>query len=758
LANFVLAAPENGIINDTNKYAWGEDIGWINFNTTNSNVRVTDSAITGYAWSANYGWINLNPDTSGVLNDNEGNLSGYGWGENLGWIDFSAVTINSAGYFLGNAVIDRDSSRISFNCANTDSCNSSDFKVRTDWRHRSERPLCNNSLDDDGDNLIDYPDDPGCSSLTDDDETNGAVVIGPAGTTDGDGLETDLTRIEGEEGEEGVEDDLSFRPERSEERASGAEESLSFEKTPSLTEDTATPAAPKKPILKKIKEIADLFIPDFLKPDEGIPTVEIPVEEWLPKEAPLALKGDWDLLPQEQVTKFALSPLPKEFKMLAQKFPELDNTFNSVGITKIADIGKLNNVNLSLPGLTQTLGPLAVSISTSKLTLPKSIPVIDLPSSIKEKIPQDIVFVKTGGQYIDYNINLTVNDQGKPQQQVAAISGKPLHLVIKPEQKAKKIIGYIVFKKKKIVSAEIKRMNTDKKRIDTDIVRLAPPLTKGGIRGGLFTLLLQKITNATNLFAPQPALAMKKMENTPSSDGAPQPSLPSSALDYGTLPAPSLTKRNISLAPPLAKGGIKGGLEHSPESINIEEELVLLKFEYTDPDGDGIFTADIQTPVVEGEYELITVIEYEDPDEGNKLLRLTTVIDPEGYIYEKYGDKEIRLAGAVVSLYWANPATKKYELWPAYEYRQENPQTMDKTAKYSFLVPEGYYYIQVSAEEYLPYKGKPFQVRIGGGIHQNIEMRSKYWWMEMFDWRTIALIFIAIMLFYNFYKDRKRHS
>jgi hypothetical protein len=126
--------------------------------------------LTGYAWSSNYGWINLSPSTAGVMNNGNGVLSGYAWGENTAWIDFSGVTIDTAGFFNGYAN-GNITGQISFNCANTSSCSSSDFKVRTDWRPKSVRPECNNGLDDDADGLIDYPNDLGCSSLEDTSET-----------------------------------------------------------------------------------------------------------------------------------------------------------------------------------------------------------------------------------------------------------------------------------------------------------------------------------------------------------------------------------------------------------------------------------------------------------------------------------------------------------------------------------------------------------------------------------------------------------
>ena len=92
-----------GTIDPTDKYAWSDQIGWINFGCSDCNVQVTDTNITGHAWSPNYGWINLNPSTSGITNSG-GTLSGSAWGENVGWINFSGVTINTSnGQFSGTA-------------------------------------------------------------------------------------------------------------------------------------------------------------------------------------------------------------------------------------------------------------------------------------------------------------------------------------------------------------------------------------------------------------------------------------------------------------------------------------------------------------------------------------------------------------------------------------------------------------------------------------------------------------------------------
>lgn len=93
--------------NDDSQYAYGENVGWINFEPNQGpGVHVSQTTLTGFAWAQNIGWINLSPTIyGGVLNDGAGNLSGYAWGENVGWINFDptfgGVTIDGSGDFDG---------------------------------------------------------------------------------------------------------------------------------------------------------------------------------------------------------------------------------------------------------------------------------------------------------------------------------------------------------------------------------------------------------------------------------------------------------------------------------------------------------------------------------------------------------------------------------------------------------------------------------------------------------------------------------
>lgn len=118
----LIAFAENVDPNNTGaQYAWGENIGWVNFEPSQGpGVTISNGGATGYAWGENVGWINLNcrnnsatcatTKSYGIVRDGT-KLGGYAWGENIGWINFdttssggSRVTIDPAtGRFSGRA-------------------------------------------------------------------------------------------------------------------------------------------------------------------------------------------------------------------------------------------------------------------------------------------------------------------------------------------------------------------------------------------------------------------------------------------------------------------------------------------------------------------------------------------------------------------------------------------------------------------------------------------------------------------------------
>lgn len=185
------------------------------------------------------------------------------------------------------------------------------------------------------------------------------------------------------------------------------------------------------------------------------------------------------------------------------------------------------------------------------------------------------------------------------------------------------------------------------------------------------------------------------------------------------------------LASPLL--AVLGTKYSNDEQVKIEEKLVVGRFDYEDENGDNIYTAKIQSPLVYGEYEIISIIDYKDSKLGKKELRLTTVVDPEGYVFEKNGNKETRIPDAKISLFVKNEKTGVFDLWSAKEYQQINPQKTDKSGSYSFLVPEGNYKISVIADGYYPFESDEFKVEEGRGVHQNIELKPKSWWRSLLN-------------------------
>jgi hypothetical protein len=137
ISNNLVSAENIDPFNEGLKYAYGENVGWINFKPSQGpGVTVSSSTVAGYAWGENIGWINLNPSNGGVLNDGTGNLSGYAWGENVGWINFAptggGVQIDSQGYFIGKAW-GENIGWVSFNSTGT-----IPYGVRTSWQGQGQ--------------------------------------------------------------------------------------------------------------------------------------------------------------------------------------------------------------------------------------------------------------------------------------------------------------------------------------------------------------------------------------------------------------------------------------------------------------------------------------------------------------------------------------------------------------------------------------------------------------------------------------------
>jgi len=772
-------------------YAWSSKIGWINFGVAGGNGHITDFVLTGYAWSDQIGWINLNPTNSGVKNNGKGDLSGKAWAQGFGWVDFENVAVSDVGVFSGTASGDNNIT-IDFSCYYR--CH-----VSTDWRSETVRPTLGGAVREYGsprgpfDALINegsqytsssavelsliggidaskvvvsnssdfseaVPQDyqktkqwilpqgdgqktvyikfltsyntesqvlsrniildtkPPEIKITNRKEIYGAdeeVIIG--GTTESNVkiiLVLDVSK-EGfiradQEGNWvinlgqlslGLHSLFLTAQDLAGNKSKAITVNLLVQEKLAVPEPDVTLAPPLPPIVRQLEKAIGFFVPKIFQPREKpFPRVVITV----PKLAPLALSGSLPLVSTLTLGRLVLTPLPSDIKLLAQKFPQVSKVLAEVGVKKFPDIFKLENAKLKLPTLTEAVLQ-KEGITGQKIAVLKGIPVEAFSATAKTRFPSEIVFAKAGNGLIDFDIALSLNQQGRIEQKIETVVGSPLQLVVKTDQPVKSVRGYIVFKSKKPGQSS-------------------------------FKVPLNELTNSP-LFVYPYFLAPAALSNqlVVENDYQKPPLLPSQTIQLNE----SETKNGEGVQP-------------------VETRLVLADFEYQ-PKGEGVYVADIRSPLVDGEYEIITLIDYADASETKEII-LITVVDPEGYIYEMDGDLQTRVAGAIVSLYWLNPELKQYELWPSKDFQQENPQTTDVRGTYSFLVPNGFYYLKVDAPGYLSYDGRPFEVREGRGIHINIELKTKYWLLRIFDWKTFLLIVIILMIGYNFYRDKMREK
>ena len=180
----------------------------------------------------------------------------------------------------------------------------------------------------------------------------------------------------------------------------------------------------------------------------------------------------------------------------------------------------------------------------------------------------------------------------------------------------------------------------------------------------------------------------------------------------------------------------------APQSSELSG-LIVQKFAYTEVKP-GLFTAEINAPTPEGEYEINTIVAYKDQSVIPTETRLTALVDPEGYVYQKISGLQARIANTTVSLYWLNPNTNKYEIWQAGKFMQKNPVITDTTGNYSFLVPSGTYYLTAKAPNYYDYKSESFVIKENNSVAMDIELKAKK--VGWFNWVEVIAISLLVII------------
>lgn len=155
----------------------------------------------------------------------------------------------------------------------------------------------------------------------------------------------------------------------------------------------------------------------------------------------------------------------------------------------------------------------------------------------------------------------------------------------------------------------------------------------------------------------------------------------------------------------------------------------------------------ISAPKNPGDSQLRFVAVFKDKTISDIKTKL--VIDPKGKIFQKgssflgFGKRqEMRVEDAKVAIFRKEDG--EWKLWGAEKYFQQNPQITDSSGEYTFFVPKGEYYLEVSKTGFWRHKTAPFT--IGSEIlNKNIEIKP---WIDSRVWAAAILAVILLLIFW----------
>lgn len=384
----------------------------------------------------------------------------------------------------------------------------------------------------------------------------------------------------------------------------------------------------------------------------------------------MALQG-WDIMDVIPVSELALTPVNSSISFFANRITQFRDALTAfeIDVESLSDIQKVVGTELYLPGLTRVALTEAEILTANKFAAVQGVPIANMSYEAKQKIPSDIVFVRFGGELIDYNVAISVDTHGQVLQKINTLAGKPMELVIKPDAPARSVTGFMTLNK------------------------VAVGQEQTNILGYMTKLLTASLVDSI-----------------------------------------------------------------SPRTLEISGENILFvnKFSYVEV-SPGIYRASVSAPQAEGEYDISTVIAYQDINIAPKETKMTAIVNPEGYVFSQLSDGKLRIKGASVSLLWLNPSTgsgqvPEWELWPADRFLQKNPVLTDDTGKYSFLVPEGTYKVKATAFNYTIFESEPFSMKQDIVVNTNIELFKKAGWFSWINWQSIITILLVILIGYNIWQ------
>ena len=134
-------------------YTWNENVGWIKIGDNSSNCTDNDCCQNGTSKGYENDSNSVDDDGDGevddwgVNNNGSGNLSGYAWGENIGWLnfddtsvnDYSQVVIDGSGNFT-NYAWGENVGWVNMSCDNNSYCGTVLYRVKTSWTGGNTAP------------------------------------------------------------------------------------------------------------------------------------------------------------------------------------------------------------------------------------------------------------------------------------------------------------------------------------------------------------------------------------------------------------------------------------------------------------------------------------------------------------------------------------------------------------------------------------------------------------------------------------------
>jgi hypothetical protein len=178
----------------------------------------------------------------------------------------------------------------------------------------------------------------------------------------------------------------------------------------------------------------------------------------------------------------------------------------------------------------------------------------------------------------------------------------------------------------------------------------------------------------------------------------------------------------------------------------VEGETIVLEYNAESQAYEALIT----TPEKSGQYSVNMQVVYTD-DTYEELTKTIEAV-PYGVVIEKkfgsWFSKEIAvIPSAEVSIY-NEVSEDEWKLWQASEYNQYNPQVTSENGNFIFLVPDGKYYIEVTAPGYEQYKSKVIEVTddiVAPEIELRLEGKRIVWGWALFL-GLVGFIFILYTL------------